>query len=116
MTRKESIVLGFVFTFLVVGLFITMILTVKGPKTTDIETQLPEREGIVIDGHNIEVVYDDYGAAYLKYVIGPMKIIYIPVPPEAELPDNTDSLKFYYTKTENNGKENKRTDNKRNAR
>lgn len=105
MSRKEAIIFGFGLVILIaLALLFGMMIT---PTPTEKETQLPEREGIVIDGHNVEVVYDDYGMAYLKYVIGPMKTIYIPIPPEAELPNNTDSLKFYYTKkikNDNKGK------------
>jgi hypothetical protein len=101
MTRKESIIYDFGFAIIVALAFIIGIMMAPIPKQTEIETQLPEREGIVIDGHNIEVVYDDYGATYLKYVIQG-SVMYVPIPPETELPDSTDSLKFYYTKKVNN--------------
>ena len=112
MTRRDKIIAAYLIAISLAIFVMLAILIFTKPHKKEVETQEPEREGMVIDGHNIEVVYDDYGAAYLKYIIGPMKIIYIPIPPEAELPDDTDSLKFYYTKTENNGRYN----NKRNAR
>ena len=98
MSRKQAIIVGFLATIMLALLIIMFIMAIPRLPKEEKETQLPEREGIVIDGHNVEVVYDDYGMAYLKYVIGPMKMIYIPIPPDAELPDSTDSLKFYYTK------------------
>lgn len=93
MTRRQSIIAGYAIT-IIVALFVLMCINTCTPSKK--AQQEPEKEGIMIDGHTVEVVYDDYGSPYLKYVIGPMKFIYIPMPTESES-NNTDSLKSYYT-------------------
>lgn len=95
MTRRKSITLGYLIVLSLAFLMCILVYTCTPSKNVQ-ETQVPEKEGIMIDGHAVEVVYDDYGSPYLKYVIGPMKFIYIPMPTESET-DNTDSLKSFYT-------------------
>ena len=115
MTRREKIIVAYLVAISIGVMVMLAILLLTKPSKKEVDEPLEAQnvEGLIIDRHAVEVVYDQYDAAYLKYVIGPMKIIYIPLPPEAEVEDYSDSLHFYYTKTENNGKENKRKDNKR---
>ena len=103
MTRRESIIAGFGITSLLAIIIIITLFVCTHPKK-EVSTEETVNKGLMIDGHAVEVVYDQYDAAYLKYVIGPQKIIYIPLPSEAEVDDYSDSLQFYYTKTQSNGK------------
>ena len=96
MSRRKAIIVGYGVT-IAIAITLCIALFVNGQDAPETEE---EQECTVIDGHNIPVVYGDDGSPYLKYVIGPMKIIYIPIPTEPDT--QTDSLQFYYAKNQKN--------------
>lgn len=83
--------------FAIIGLtlLLALLLVTKTSCTTEAQTPEEDKVYIEIDGHQVELVADEYGNQYLKQTTGGA-YMYIPYPGETS--DESDTLHFYNAK------------------
>jgi len=87
--------LGGPFAIIGLTLLLALLLVTKTSCTTEAQTPEDDKVYIEIDGHQVELVADEYGNQYLKQTTGGA---YMYIPFQGEVDDETDSIQFYNTK------------------